>query len=96
MTVKDCIEAGHYPLDSKGRALVPTTNGGWTATIVATDGPPGEEIIGFGPNSIVAWNQDGVPSARTGEAQYDTLQECRTERSVVGAGPTGLSDKETS
>ena len=72
-TIKKQIESGRYPVDRKGRARV-LCNGRWTATICATDGPPGEEIVGFGPNSVVAWNQDGVPSARTGDPHRDSLQ----------------------
>ncbi len=32
MNIRDHIEAGHYPTDSKGRAVVPLSDGG-TATI---------------------------------------------------------------
>lgn len=94
MTIKEHIESGLYPTDGKGRALVPC-NGGWTATICATDGPAGEEIIGFGPNSVVAWNQDGVPSDRTGDPNHDSIQ--RMPGSArMRAGASGKSDKETS
>jgi hypothetical protein len=38
MNILDHINAGHYPRDEKGRALVPTRRGE-TATIYATDHP---------------------------------------------------------
>lgn len=67
MNIKQHIEAGHYPTDEKGRALVPVksefnpANGAaWTATICATDGPHGS-IIGFGPSSVREWGDDGTP-----------------------------------
>jgi hypothetical protein len=44
LSIKDHIEAGHYPKDDKGRALVPTRNGP-TVTIYATDyGKPDDEF----------------------------------------------------
>jgi hypothetical protein len=46
MNIKEHIEAGHYPKDEKGRALV-TMRCGTTATIVATDGPEGGAIVGW-------------------------------------------------
>lgn len=38
MNIREHVEAGHYPTDAKGRALVPTRGGG-TAVIALTDGP---------------------------------------------------------
>lgn len=67
MNIKEHILAGHYPLDEKGRALVPVENefdpskgAGWTATICATDGPGGN-IVGFGKSSVREWGDDGSP-----------------------------------
>lgn len=48
MNIKEHIEAGHYPKDALGRALVPTT-GGRVATICATDKPGEFSIIGWVP-----------------------------------------------
>lgn len=45
-TILDHITAGHYPTDSKGRALVPMKGGG-TATILATDAPGLCPIVGW-------------------------------------------------
>lgn len=70
MNILEHILADHYPKDEKGRALVPVS-GNWTAIICATDGPRQEEIIGYGPASVLSWDPDGVPGR--GEAQFDTL-----------------------
>ena len=65
MNIKEHIEAGHYPTDDKGRALVPVEPTGaqwtgWTAAICATDGPR-RTIIGFGAGSARTWREDGSP-----------------------------------
>lgn len=57
MTIKDDIEAGRYPVDGKGRALVPTRAGG-VATILATDYPRGP-IAGMDGNNLEDWREDG-------------------------------------
>lgn len=63
MNIKEHIEAGHYPRDEKGRALVPA--GRWetlTYTIVCTDRPGKAPILGFCPaiaDSYQCWNEDG-------------------------------------
>lgn len=60
MTVKEHIEAGHYPADEKGRALVPV-GCDQVATICATDAPGVKPILGFirgnglGIHGDVAW-----------------------------------------
>lgn len=50
MNIKEHIEAGHYPTDQKGRALVPHTEGGHVV-VLATDGP-GDRF------PIVGWRID--------------------------------------
>lgn len=46
MNIKEHIEAGHYPKDEKGRALVPMSDG--TAVILMTDCPDrGRPILGY-------------------------------------------------
>lgn len=53
MNIKEHIEAGHYPTDEKGRALVPMQNGS-TACIIALDNPvrPAWCIVGFMLRSV--------------------------------------------
>lgn len=46
MNIRDHIEAGHYPTDDKGRALVKASDGA-TVVIAATDMPGGCPILGF-------------------------------------------------
>jgi hypothetical protein len=68
MNIRDHINAGHYPKDEKGRALVPVGGQGrkgWTATIIATDAPEG--IIGFGPAYTRKWNDRGEDKAGHGD-----------------------------
>lgn len=45
MTIKDHIEAGHYPADTHGRALVPTDKRVFVVT--ATDRPSTHPITGW-------------------------------------------------
>lgn len=65
MNVKEHIEAGHYPTDDKGRALVPMGNGR-VATIYCTDHPGGPSksrfcILGRDPGGMLrAWNPEGI------------------------------------
>ncbi len=49
MNIKEHIEAGHYPTDSKGRALVPMANGESTFVCCATDRP--------GSNCLFGWSR---------------------------------------
>jgi hypothetical protein len=68
MNIKDLIEAGHYPTDDRGRALVPVGGPGrrgWIATIVATDAPEG--IVGFGPCSTRTWDELGLDVKNNGD-----------------------------
>lgn len=65
-TIKAHIEAGHYPVDEKGRALVPVS-GNLVATICATDAPSDRPIIGFIRGAthldgcpLIAWHEDGA------------------------------------
>lgn len=53
MNIKEHIDAGHYPVDKKGRALVPMKCGR-TATILATDKPGEREIVGWVPSTARA------------------------------------------
>lgn len=65
MNIKQHIEAGHYPKDSKGRALVPTGHTFGDAVICATDKPGRCPIIGWVPTvarvaSIeFSWDENG-------------------------------------
>jgi hypothetical protein len=58
MNIKQHIEAGHYPKDEKGRALVPV-GCDEVATICATDAPGIKPILGFIRSeksaSVVCW-----------------------------------------
>src|SRR5262245_61963841 len=67
MNIKEHIEAGHYPTDEKGRALVPSIDGG-VATIAAADAPGSWVIMGWlkgygslSSTSQASWNADGSP-----------------------------------
>lgn len=67
MNIKQHIEAGHYPTDAKGRAMVPVESefdpakgATWIATICAIDGPGGN-IVGFGQGCVREWGDDGTP-----------------------------------
>lgn len=55
MNIKEHIEAGHYPTDDKGRALVPMNNGD-TFVVSATDKPR----IGRRHNCIAGWRSHGL------------------------------------
>jgi hypothetical protein len=46
VNIKEHIEAGHYPKDEKGRALV-VTDGGHTFCIVRTDNPGPRPLVGM-------------------------------------------------
>ena len=48
MNIREHIEAGHYPTDDKGRALVPTRDAG-TATIYETQVPGSHSILATVP-----------------------------------------------
>ncbi len=58
-TIKEHIEAGRYPVDAKGRALVPMRGGG-IAVICATDKPGRHPIVGWiqGSNRSDAWHDE--------------------------------------
>jgi hypothetical protein len=47
MNIKQHIEAGHYPKDEKGRAIVPTTDPNEEAVIAATDAPGQWVLMGW-------------------------------------------------
>jgi hypothetical protein len=68
MNIRDHIEAGHYPKDEKGRALVPTQDGK-TVVIYATDVPfdTGDGCIaGFRPtHGLHRWHSDGNAASRS-------------------------------
>lgn len=64
MNIREHIEAGHYPKDEKGRALVPMCNHG-VATIYATDHTDGGMVIVgrvsvAGQDHLQHWRADGV------------------------------------
>jgi len=63
MNIKEHIEAGHYPKDSKGRALVPYKDGG-TVVVCATDMPGRCPILGFRVDST--GNREDQTLADTG------------------------------
>lgn len=56
MDIREHIEAGRYPKDEKGRALVPTRKGG-TATILSTD--LGLYIVAYYDGAARDWRPDG-------------------------------------
>ncbi len=76
MTIKEHIEAGHYPTDDKGRALVPMRCD-FTATIYATDFPNDRPIIGridYGASQEIGhWLPDGMVMRDGTECQRDLL-----------------------
>lgn len=51
MNIKEHIEAGHYPVDDKGRPVVRSSAGG-TLTVASIDKP--------GPYPIVGWYRSGA------------------------------------
>lgn len=70
-SIKEHIEAGHYPKDEKGRALVPqrAPSGEWVALIYATDLPGKWPILGRSFKRSVSdntapmqWDANGVGS----------------------------------
>lgn len=73
MSIKEHIEAGHYPVDDKGRALVPVRGGG-TAVIYATDFNDDFPIAGKAGGYLYSWHDDGIEnhSLRI-NAKYDLL-----------------------
>jgi hypothetical protein len=68
MTIREHIEAGHYPCDEKGRALVPTVSGGPVATILATDVGDNWTVVGCILGHVYRWDEYGVP--RSSERDY--------------------------
>lgn len=73
MNVKQHIEAGHYPKDDKGRALVPMRDGR-IATIAAIDFPNDVfPILGWPESSGERCWQAGGRSSLCGEGIYDLL-----------------------
>lgn len=77
MNIKEHIEAGHYPRDESGRALVPMRDGR-TVVIYATDRVCRHgEIVGHIEYSVHTWSvfgasgypHDGQPTGR----QFDIL-----------------------
>lgn len=102
MNIKDHIEAGHYPVDDKGRALVYIGDLGeedWTcglATVLATDGPVGEEIIARFPDARAShWAAGGrrsFPTRAAAERSYVLLPPLPrkvTERGWARIGTNG-------
>ncbi len=65
VNIKEHIEAGHYPKDEKGRALVPTPEG--KAVIAATDAPGMWILMGWrdtpGGQCQASWHADGAPGS---------------------------------
>lgn len=57
MNIKEHIEAGHYPKDEKGRALVPMKNGR-VVTIYATEFAGGP-IAGADGDDLEHWRENG-------------------------------------
>jgi len=73
MNIKEHIDAGHYPKDEKGRALVPMRCGR-TATILATDLPFGHfRIIGHIGDSVTQWMPCGHQYSDERERPADLL-----------------------
>lgn len=77
MNIKDHIEAGHYPTDDKGRALVPMRREE-VATILATDAPGTNPIIGMfrvangGETAVHLWTASGTVF-RNSQSKSDLL-----------------------
>lgn len=77
MNIREHIEAGHYPKDGKGRALVPMRNGR-TATILETDRdeeiPGREPIVGLvsGTGGTSSWWPSGE-EVLGASSDYDLL-----------------------
>jgi len=67
MNIKKHIEAGHYPTDEKGRALVPMRDGP-TATILATDVGDNWTVVGHCLGQVYRWNDIGI--SRSSEPGY--------------------------
>lgn len=96
MNIKAHIEAGHYPTDEKGRALVPLANGG-TATIYATDHTDGGLVIVgrifvAGENHLQMWDRCG----RLNRLENQSLWLCpppprKVKVTAYGLAPTSLS-----
>lgn len=63
MNIRDHIEQGHYPVDSKGRALVPHREGG-VVVVCATDMPGSCPILGYRVDA--AGNRTGSTGADSG------------------------------
>lgn len=66
MNIKEHIEAGHYPKDERGRALVPRANGE-TVVIYATDAPKGQPIVGHDGDGVGCWGANGYYDERNGD-----------------------------
>ncbi len=70
MNIKEHIDAGHYPKDEKGRALVPVSDGR-TAIVLATDAPISAPIVGWMDarwDFPVNWNIDGTSGGSYGQS----------------------------
>lgn len=99
MNIKEHIEAGHYPKDEKGRALVPTRGSG-TYTIVCTDRPGMRPIMGFAPaccDSIQSWKEDGAADSDPGHwdilpppPRKDELERLRELQAMADRGDLGI------
>lgn len=76
MNIKEHIEAGHYPVDDKGRALVQASCG--QVTIVSTDRP--------GPLPILGWTDGGDLFASNGEGIRPPPPHIRTRYAAVHRG----------
>lgn len=73
MNIKDHIDAGHYPTDDKGRALVPTRAGS-LVTILATD-------LG----KILGWSFELGAEEWSDEGLYIEIRE--SQHDLVPPGP---------
>lgn len=73
MNIKEHIEAGHYPTDDKGRALVPTRAGS-LVTILATD-----------LDKIIGWSWELGAEDWSDEGLYIGIRE--SQHDLVPPGP---------
>lgn len=78
MNIKEHIQAGHYPVDEKGRALVPMRNGATATVYTVQHGDPWPIAGSFKDDgfingfSLVCWQADGRISSSS-EAPRDLM-----------------------
>ena len=95
MNIKEHIDAGHYPKDEKGRALVPMRSCG-IAVIFVTDADGPYSIIGRRPcaENPTGWTPNGKWNVHESYSQRDLLppppRKVEIEVHVENDGPGAL------